>query len=160
MTWETSSLKKLYKIALISAAAVFIAAVAQAACTVSTTPVNFAAYDVFVAAPVASTGTVTVVCTNAPPVIATVTIGPSTNSGGFNPRQMRHLTLPDLLNYNLYLDAAMLTIWGDGTLGTAAASNKVKKNNPWVSTIYGRIPAGQDVTAGAYRETLTVTVLP
>lgn len=131
---------------------------AEAACNVATTNINFGTYDVFSNSPRDSTGTVSVDCDEAPPPIVVIKIGPSFHSGGFNPRQMRHTTRSDKLNYNLFTDSSMSVIWGDGTRGTATASNKVTKNKLWFTTIYGRIPAGQDVSAGTYSETISVTI--
>jgi spore coat protein U-like protein len=130
----------------------------QAACSVSTTSVNFGAYDVFSAIPADSTGGITVACNEAPPPTVTIAVGPSLNSGGFLPRQMKHLQRADLLNYNLFTDTTRSTVWGDGTQGTFTLRNKVFKNSPWVLTIYGRIPAGQDVSLGSYQDVLTVTI--
>jgi spore coat protein U-like protein len=134
---------------------------AEAACSVSATGVNFGAYDVFVATPYDSTGTVTVTCDQAPPVDVTITIGPSGTSGGFIPRQMRSSSSPDRLNYNLFVNAGRSTVWGDGAAGTSTVFLKnVKKNRPTVTTIYGRIPPGQDVSVGSYFDSLTVTITP
>lgn len=138
-----------------------LAGSAEAACSVSATGVNFGAYDVFVATPYDSTGTVTVKCDQAPPVDITIAIGPSGTSGGFIPRQMRSASSPDRLNYNLFVNAGRSTVWGDGAAGTSTVFLKnVKKNRPAVTTIYGRVPPGQDVSVGSYSDTLTVTITP
>jgi len=134
---------------------------AEAACSVSTTGVNFGAYDIFVSTPYDSTGTVTVKCDPAPPVDITIAIGPSGTSGAFIPRQMRSASSPDRLNYNLFVNAGRSTVWGDGAAGTSTVFLKnVKKNRPGIVTIYGRIPPGQDVSVGAYSDSLTVTITP
>jgi spore coat protein U-like protein len=134
---------------------------AGAACTVSATGVNFGAYDVFVTTPLDSTGTVTVTCDQAPPADITISIGPSGTSGGFIPRQMRSASSSDRLNYNLFINAGRSTVWGDGAAGTSTFFLKnVKKNRPAVTTIYGRIPPGQDVSVGSYSDSLTVTITP
>ena len=134
---------------------------AGAACTVSATGVNFGAYDVFVAAPLDSTGSVTVTCDQAPPEDVVIAIGPSGTSGGFIPRQMRSASSPDRLNYNLFTNAGRSSVWGDGAPGTSTVFLKnVKKNRPVTTTIYGRIPPGQDVSAGSYSDSLTVTITP
>ena len=130
----------------------------SAACTVSTTPVNFGSYDVFSASPTDSTGLITITCNETPSPYAPVSIGPSPNSGGFNPRKMKLTSGTDLLNYNLYTDAARTSIWGNGTSGTVTVSSTFFRNIPRNLTVYGRIPFGQDVRAGAYTETLTVTL--
>lgn len=130
---------------------------AEAACNVAATNINFGTYDVFSNSPRDSTGTVSVDCDEAPPPIVTIRIGPSFNSGGFNPRQMRHTTSPDRFNYNLFTDPAMSVIWGDGTQG-ATVSRKVTKGKPEIVTVYGRLFAGQDVSVGTYSDTVSVTI--
>ncbi|GAB4369010.1 MAG: hypothetical protein Kow00128_14830 [Deltaproteobacteria bacterium] len=133
---------------------------AHAACNVSATGVAFGSYDVFAPAPLDSTGTVTVSCDEVPPPNVTVEIGPSPGSGGFNPRRMRHASRPDRLDYNLFTDATRSAVWGDGTAGTQTVFLKrVKRQKPpVVTTIYGRIPPGQNVPVGDYFDTLTVTI--
>lgn len=131
---------------------------AFALCFVATTPLNFGAYDVFVTTPTDSAGSITVSCTVN--TVVTVQIGISPISGSFNPRQMKHATLPDLLNYNVYTNAARTTIWGNGTGGTAVQSRLIRPAAPRTWNAFGRIVAGQDVTVGNYTDTLTVTVLP
>lgn len=134
---------------------------AHAACRVTTTGMNFGAYDVFAAVPRDTTGTVTVACDRNPPTDVTVSIGASPTSGGFNPRQMRRTSGTDRLNYNLFTTASMTTAWGDGSAGTSTVLlGKVNKNRPVTATIYGRIPPGQNVSVGTYTDTLTVTIAP
>lgn len=136
-----------------------------ATCGVSTTSVVFPGYDVFVLTPNDSTGTITVTCDWPPPSpptvppTVTISIGASPISGGVNPRKMKHSSKSDLLNYNFFTDAARSAIWGDGTQGTSTVSKKVNKNKPWVSTVYGRVPARQNVPVGLYSDTLTVTIM-
>jgi len=138
-----------------------LAGTADAACKVTTTSMNFGSYDVFVTTPLDSTGTLTVSCDQNPPTNVTVAIGPSANSGGFNPRTMRNASTPDRLNYNLFTNASMNVVWGDGTAGTArVVLQKVNKNQPQTATIYGRISPGQNVSVGSYSDHLTVTITP
>jgi spore coat protein U-like protein len=132
---------------------------AHAACTVAATGLNFGAYDVFSALPLDTTGSVTVSCDRRTNV--TVAIGRSPTSGGFNPRQMLHVSPTDRLNYNLYTTPSMATVWGDGSAGTSTVLlNNVRRNRPVITTIYGRIPPGQNVYVGSYVDTLTVTITP
>lgn len=142
---------------ILTLACLFIACEARAACAVTTTSINFGNYDVGLTLPNDSTGTITVTCDKTSQV--TIMIGPSPNSGVFNPRRMKHLTLSDFLQYNLFTDASRTVIWGDGTQGTSAIIRKVIKAKPEIATVYGRIPAGQDVSAGQYSDTLTVTIV-
>jgi spore coat protein U-like protein len=122
---------------------------------VSTVGVNFGAYDVFNTSPTDSTGSITYSCTS---LLGTITINLSKGSAPtYFPRQMRNGT--DTLNYNLYLDAARVSVWGDGTGGT---SRYGPVSPPLLSrvtvTIYGRIPARQNVRVGSYTDTITVTI--
>ena len=138
---------------------------ARAACTVSTMPVNFGSYDMFSSAPLDSTGSITIDCSIPPPppnppVDVRIAIGQSPNSGSFIPRSMRKISGSDLLNYNLYTNSSRTLVWGDGTGGTSVITlNTVNRNAPpRVMMVYGRIPTGQDVSAGSYSDTLVVTI--
>jgi len=60
------------------------------------------------------------------------------------------------LNYQLYRDAAHTNIWGE-TVGTDTLQDVgtgLAKNH----FVYGAIPAAQVVPAGAYQDTITVTI--
>jgi len=138
--------------------------IAQAVCTVSTAPVDFGSYNVLLAGATDTISSVTVDCDETPPPYVTISIGPSSNSGGFDPRQMKLSGGSEFINYNLYTDSGRTRIWGDGSGNTFTVTKKVfktKKNKsvPWIATVYGRIPPGQDVSIGSYRETLTVTIV-
>lgn len=136
---------------------------AWAACSISITSINFGVYDVFAASPTDSVGTVTVSCTNTPPggVRATISIGSSPNSGSFNPRRMKRSGGTDLLDYNLFTTSSRTTVWGDGTAGTSPVTTpRVRNGRPATMNVYGRIPAGRDVSVGSYSDTLVVTVTP
>ena len=132
---------------------------AFAACTLSTTGLNFGTYDVFVTSAQSSTLTVTVNCTPQSP-IAVLRLGPSAQSGGYAPRQMKHSSLPDRLSYNVYTDAAGTRVWGNGSSGTDVVVLRRIRVTPVTVLGYGKIVALQDVSAGIYTDVLTVTVLP
>jgi spore coat protein U-like protein len=78
----------------------------------------------------------------------------SSGVGTFAARQMR--SGAQSLVYNLYLDASHLSIWGDGSPGTSLLSLSGTGGN---YTVYGRIPAGQNVLVGGYSDTITVTLI-
>lgn len=143
-------------ILILPAMAMLVAGTAWAACTLSTTPVLFGNYDVFLATATDSTGTVSISCDQNTRVVTAIGISP--NSGGFDPRQMKHGVLPDLLNYNLYTRANRQRIWGDGTSGTFTVRRRVNRNRPRNLRVQGRIPPLQDVSAGPYIDILVVTI--
>jgi spore coat protein U-like protein len=131
---------------------------ARAACHVSGVDVRFGTYDPLSIGATPSTGSITVTCNQSPPPTVTIQIGPSAGTGAFAPRGLRKVGGAELLNYNLYADSNLTQIWGDGTAGTVAPSHRVQKNSPWSPTVYARIPAGQDVSAGAYTDVVSITV--
>lgn len=128
---------------------------AAPSCTISATSVNFGSYNVFTGSATDSTGTVTINCNgSAHNVVVSLSRGVSTT---FNPRTMLKGT--ETLSYNLYRDAARTSIWGDGTGGTSTYTNANPTNNADVIvTVYGRVPAGQDVTAGSYSDTVSAVI--
>lgn len=126
-------------------------------CSVSTTGIAFGVYDVFAPAPLASTGTITISCDNN--ANATISISASGVSGIFQPRQMRLAAGTDLMNYNIYTDAGYATVWGDGTAGTVTVAAKPKKNAPLNVTVFGSVPPLQNLSAGSYADTVTVTIV-
>jgi len=132
------------------------AAGAEAACTLSTTAVSFGTYNVFAAAPDDAAGQITYRCTTTRPPLVTIQLDKG-GAASFNPRQMRQGS--EQLNYNLYLDSTRTTIWGDGTGGsqTYTQASPPLGQNIGVN-VYGRIPAGQDVSSGAYNATVTATI--
>lgn len=125
------------------------------ACTISATSVNFGTYNVFNGSDVDSTGTVTYRCNGS---AHNITVGLTQGASGiFNPRQMQKGA--EVLSYNLFLDASRSTIWGDGTSGTSLYSIGNPPNNTNVNlTVYGRVQAGQDVSAGPFSDTVTAVI--
>jgi spore coat protein U-like protein len=130
--------------------------VEAAGCTISTTGVAFGSYNVFSSSPVDSTGTIVYRCNgNVDSVLIAITKGQSST---FLPRQLGRGN--EQLSYNLYRDAARTLVWGDFNGGTSAYLQIDPPNNQNVSlTVFGRIPPGQDISAGSYSDTVTVVVL-
>ncbi|MCX7990973.1 MAG: spore coat U domain-containing protein [Proteobacteria bacterium] len=125
-------------------------------CTVSATNINFGIYDINSTTNLTSTGTISVTCSNDTNVV--IAIGQSIH-GGINPRRMKHSIYNDFLSYNIYQNAGMTTIWGDGTNGTTPMIiNRIGRNKTY--TYYGTLFAGQDVSSGTYNDSLTITITP
>jgi spore coat protein U-like protein len=120
-----------------------------AKCTVSITNVTFAAYDVFKKTKTTSAGKVKVKCN----VIDSYTIALSAGFGTFTSRVMESGSYG--LDYNLYTNSSHTIIWGDGTSGTSTVS---ATNLGATYTVYGMIPALQNVPVGSYSDIITVTV--
>lgn len=124
-------------------------------CSISATSVSFGTYNVFSSSDLDSTGSVTYRC-NAQASNITITLSKGVSST-YNPRVMTKGS--ELLGYNLYLNAGRTTVWGDGTGGSGIYSRANPPNNNNVTvTIYGRIPAGQDVSAGSFDDTISATI--
>jgi len=124
-------------------------------CTISVTSIAFGNYSVFTTTADDSTGTITYRCNaQANNISIALSDGSSTT---FSPRTLRKGS--EVLQYNLYRNAARTTIWGDGTGGTSVYTSANPPNNSNVNvTIYGRIPAQQDVSAGNYSDTVSAVI--
>lgn len=131
--------------------------VAAGTCSItSVSPVVFGAYDVFDPDPVDSTGAITIECSD---VGVADTVRLELDGGaasGFAPRTLIGGAVG--LAYNLYLDAGRSAVWGDGTGGSAPYGPLRPDEGTTTIPVYGRVPAGQDVPAGAYADTVTVTL--
>lgn len=122
----------------------------------SITGVNFGSYDVFSANPKTSTGSISYSCTGVNGN-QQMRMDLSTGSGTFANRTLR--SGGNVLNYNLYPDAANSQVWGNGTGSTYQYRINPNDTNVHTLTVYGTILAGQDVGVGTnYIDTITVTM--
>lgn len=126
-----------------------------AQCNITATPLAFGNYDTLSTTPLDSTASLNISCKPKKPFTVTVQFSPG-SSGSFSQRSMSG---PGTLLYNLFTDASMTNIMGDGTGGSSTLQRIVDKANPWNLTIFGRIPALQTVPAGIYADSLTATIL-
>lgn len=120
-----------------------------ATCSVSTPGVTFGTYDVFSMKNLDGVGNVAVTCD----MSSTYTVALSPGGGSFAARTMA--SGASRLGYNLYSDATRVTIWGDGTGGTATVSGTATTAN---LPVYGRIPARQNLPVGGYSDSIIVTL--
>ena len=139
-------------------------ALAVTTCNGSNVALSLGTYDAFQSTPLDSSGVFVVNCIRigGPRTTSvTVGIGPSSVSGTIATRRMRLAAGTDLLTYNLYRDAGRTLVWGN-TVGTNTVAQSISLNNFEVGaltfTIFGRIDALQDVRAGTYNDSLTLTV--
>lgn len=129
-----------------------------ASCTISATSASFGVYNTFSASPVDTTATITVDCNN--PAKSNVTYAITLSAGASGSAAARYMTKGTThLSYQLYRDAVLSQIWGDGTGGSYSVSQSFNtKTATFNHTAYGRVPAGQNVTAGSYADTVVATV--
>jgi spore coat protein U-like protein len=131
----------------------------DANCTISATDLDFGSYDPVAAnktAPQDVNTTVTVLCTKGS---TGVTVG--LNTGAHPAAGNRFMSNgTDTLQYELYSDSAGGTVWGNsgGGLVTWPAFGPIGGGTGVSHTVFGRIPAGQDVSVGNYTDTITATV--
>lgn len=132
----------------------------QAACILVTTNFVFGPYSPASFAPLDATGNIGVSCDGIAGQSISYTLAFNAgSSGSFVSRKM--IYGPYALNYNLYLNAAHTTVWGDGNVGTGILSDSyapIAGSNVRNYTVYGRISGGQSVPPGAYNDTLVVTL--
>ena len=143
--------------ALVLIAAIGCAGGAEAACSVSAGSVAFGTYNP--SAPDDGTGTVSATCSILDPApVVGISAG---GSGNILDREMSRGSAR--LNYGIYTDSGRSNVWGDGSSGTSTVTMTSYTSyllfwRQYSRSIYGRIPAGQHVPAGAYTDNLVVTV--
>ncbi len=123
-------------------------------CIIATTDLAFGSYPAVAAGPtVLATSTIQVTCQ----LGDTYTIGldDGVNRAGSQRRMARTAAPVNYLNYNVFKDAARTVPWGDngGTRVDGIGSGGVQSY-----TVFGQLPGAQVVPAGAYVDTVTVTV--
>lgn len=136
-----------------------------ATCSASSPGVSFGPYNVFTAAPINVNGTISITCSR---VVGEISVTVSYEillatgqSNSFVQRKMN--SGANLLGYNLYTTNAHSIVWGDGTGSTRTVTGSLTLNNAnptrTVSkTVFGQIPALQDVAVGDYSDNVQVTV--
>lgn len=122
---------------------------AAAECSLNVIGLTFGSYDPFSSTDTDITGSVSLTCDTE----TSVQLSLSAGFGPFAARQMRNGN--KTLFYNLFTDPSRLSIWGDGSPGTSLVSFSGTAGS---QTIYGRIPARQNVSVGTYSDTITVTL--
>ena len=124
-------------------------------CSISTTAVTFpAAYDpvgVNAGADSDGTGNIAVTCTKGAGLSIALNLG---NNVAGSQARMKGPGATDFLNYSLYSDAARAVDWCGVTRAIPPAAGKATQN----FTVFARIPRNQDVSAGAYADTVLATL--
>ncbi len=128
-------------------------------CAVGATGVAFGQYYPTAGA-LAANSTVSVKCTKS--TTFTVSLDKGTTAGGSIAQREMSDGAGDVLQYNLYKDAAMSIVWGDGS-GTSQtnAGTGSGMGTAVTFTAYGSLPdvaANQGVPPANYTDTVTVSV--
>ena len=138
------------------------ATVAGSCNIIATETVAFGQYDpadANLTAALDAAGSVTVRCVRG--TLATVALdeGNSAAAGSSCAAPLRQMAAgTDRLAYQLFQDSARTQPWGCDTGNNTQAFTAASPSTPTVLTTYGRVSGGQDVTAGDYSDTVTVTV--
>jgi spore coat protein U-like protein len=122
-------------------------------CNISATNLNFAATGVLSTA-LNATGSITARCTNGDAYRIALNGGATGNVAA---RQMARAGGGGTVNYQLYVDSAHTSAWGDGTVGTAMATG-TGTGNQQVLNVYGVVPAQTSPVPGSYSDTITATI--
>jgi spore coat protein U-like protein len=129
----------------------------SSACNVSGSTLAFgSAINPIGAGPVNGTSTLTIECTAT--TAYTVALSAGSNAGGaanFSTRKM--INGAYTLGYQLYVDGARTSVWGNSTGGSTVYSG-VGSGGVQSVTIYGQVPSLTGAVPGAYTDTVTVTV--
>ncbi|QXP85002.1 spore coat U domain-containing protein [Methylococcus sp. Mc7] len=122
------------------------------------TAVAFGAYDPTGGTATTAAGSFDVRCTKSSTAYGIYLSGGSGSGASCTGTPVRAMTAgTDSLPYGLYQNAGYTTVWGcDATNQYNYTSTS---SGAWTTVpIYGQIPADQDVPAGSYSDTITVTV--
>lgn len=131
-----------------------VSATVQTACSLSTIDLAFGNYDPTSATATDASSTINVTCTSG--TSFTVGVNAGTTSGTtVSTRKLANGA--NRLAYGLYQDAARTTNWGN-TPGLDTPAAIVASSSASSLTVYGRLSASQNVPAGTYTDTVTVTV--
>lgn len=131
-----------------------VSATVQSACIVAASALSFGSYNPTAGTNADATTTLSVTCTSG----TSYTVGLSAGNGSGATVSSRKLTNGgNTLNYALYQDSARTTNWGN-TPGTDTPASAVAGSSATTLTVYGRIASGQNVPAGSYTDSVTVTV--
>lgn len=133
-------------------------------CTVTATSIAFGIYNPLNTAATTSTGNLRVICSGSGTGSVSMSVGVTLSaglSGSFATRKM--FSGLNALNYNIFWSTAYSQVMGDGSGGSFAGSAGpftvfAGGTSTATGTMYGRVPAQQDVAPGNYVDTILVTV--
>ena len=119
--------------------------------------VAFGAYNPFSGASGTATGWITYQCSLFA-ILDRVTIDLSTGSSGQYAPWRTLMSGTRALNYNLYLDAALTQVWGNGSGSTFRYGPQILPILETRVYVYGYIPPSQNAWQGSYTDTIVITM--
>lgn len=141
---------------------------AAAGCSVSSPGMAFGMYQPLTfagkltSAAVISNTAISVACTD---IVTggsyTIALGPSSAGSGdrINTRYLANSNGGDPMAYNIYREAALLTIWGDGSVGHLLGGDIPVGASNRSHTVYGMVPPGQrTLRAGNFSDSMVITL--
>jgi len=137
---------------------------APPSCTMSSAGLAFGKYDPTSSVAVTASGSISFTCTyTGTGFTAYLTISPG-SSGNYLDRTLTFGS--QSLNYNIYVNAADTEVFGGGTGNGSSGTwyyylcypGAGQSGTQYVAPMYGLLPAGQDVSAGLYSDTIVVTL--
>lgn len=123
-------------------------------CAVSAGNLGFGTYSPIGGSALDGSSTITITCTLGTPY--NVRLSQGANGSSVTARKMLRASGTELMNYSLYRNAGRTQNWGetDNTDTLSSTGTGVSQAH----TVYGRIPAAENVPTGSYSDTVTVTV--
>ena len=118
----------------------------------------------FAGGQITATTTISVTCTLTGNATTTVNYAIALSPGLSNTFVQRTMkSAANALGYNLYSNSTRTTVWGDGSGAAPTVSGSMTLTNGAPThtnspTVYGSVPALQDVGVGAYSDNITITV--
>lgn len=140
-----------------------VSASVVASCVISSvTGLAFGNYDpanVNATTALNATGSIVVKCTKGDAVTVTLDQGQNAATGSTCAAPSRRMkdSATDYLPYNVYQNNGYSTVWGCATTDQQGFTSATALT-PTTLTVYGSIPAGQDVPINSYADTITVSV--
>jgi len=134
-----------------------VSATVAGSCTISATDVDLGAYSN--ASNSSGAATITYQCT--PGLSPSIALDTGLYGGMNGPPTTNNRAMSNgaggLLGYNIYQDAGLGTVWGDGTNGANPKSVTADGNADTVSA-FVFVQSGSSVPAGSYSDTVTATI--
>ena len=129
------------------------------ACVVTGNTLDFGAYDPTSATAVTNSATVSVRCTKNTAYAVALSQGANPTAGSTCAAPARQMANgSERLGYALYTTAARSLAWGCDAPTNDQDFTSTSSVTPNVLTVYGTVPAGQDVGFGNYQDTVSVDV--